>query len=153
MSRPDRPDGKPRKKRRRISLTARLRREVLVSAVLNYPTIPLAAKAAGVSESTLRRMLRRPGFLRLVRAGRRAVLESVVSCLGTGAALAVGTLIMALKDPSGSVKVRAAIGLIDANLRTSEALTMMNELDELRRQVADLTRRAGAGGATGGTVP
>jgi hypothetical protein len=68
------------------------REELALAALLTEPSIAAAAKAAGISESTLLRWMQDPTFRDRLRAARRSVVEDAVGRLQQAATLAVDAL-------------------------------------------------------------
>src|SRR5581483_866128 len=92
-------------------LTARQQR--LLLALLSEPTHEAAAAKAGVSPATLRRTLQLPTFLSAYRSARRRLVEVAVGKMQQAAGEAVEALRQGLTYDSPSVRVRAALGILD----------------------------------------
>lgn len=124
---------------RRRSKTAVLREQALLAAVLSQPTLTRAAAAAGVNERTVRRALKRPGFSKKVSEARKAAIASAVGSLGGLAGEAHDAIRRALTCGVPAVELRAGLAvLLDGPVRGGEFLFGMEELAELREQVAKL---------------
>lgn len=65
----------------RRSITLKLRQEALLAAVLASPSLARAAKAAGVSERTIRRAMKKEAFARRVSEARKAAVAYAVGSL------------------------------------------------------------------------
>jgi hypothetical protein len=87
--------------------------EKAIAALLSHATIPEASRATGVSESTLRRWLKEPGFLAEYRTARRQVLQHATATLQRATPAAVATLLACLKADSESVRLRAAVAILE----------------------------------------
>src|SRR5262245_17197290 len=92
--------------------------ERAIAALLAEPTIGQAAKAAGISDKTLRRWLKEPAFSAEYRAARRQAVDHALTILRQMAGEAVETLRRNL-GPSvpESVQVRAALAILDLALK------------------------------------
>jgi hypothetical protein len=122
----------------RKSKSAKLREDALLIAVLTNPTITRAASAAGVSERTMRRALKRPAFARRVAAARRTAIELAVSSLAGLSGDAHDALRRNLTCGVPAVEVRAAVEVREGMIRGDEHLAATGELQELREDVAAL---------------
>jgi len=115
-------------------------REVAIGALLTNPTHEAAAKAAGVSESTLARWMRDPTFAAAVREARRRALEQALGALSAATAEAVETLRVLLGAEGEAVRVRAAVAILDHALRGAET-------QDLEERIAALEAALEAKGA------
>lgn len=115
-------------------------RETAVAALLAHPTYQEAARAAGVSESTLARWLREPAFAAAVREARRRTLEQAIGALSAATAEAVATLRAMLGAEGESVRVRAAVAILEHALRGAET-------QDLEERIAALEAALEAKGA------
>jgi hypothetical protein len=93
------------------------RAEQAIAALLTAPNLVEAATRAGVSESTLTRWLRRPGFQRRYRLARRQIVEGVIGRLQAGCTDALETLHRSLHCGVPSVELRAALGFLGLSLK------------------------------------
>jgi hypothetical protein len=85
--------------------------------LITEPTQAAAAKA-GVSEATVQRWLRRPGFCSAYRAARRQLVEGAVGRLQAATGQAVDTLLAVAKEGAkDSDRVPAATALLGHALR------------------------------------
>src|SRR5262249_48290859 len=104
-------------------------------ALLTEPSHASAAAKAGVSEATLHRWLRLPGFRTAYRQARRQLVEGAVGRLQAAAGLAVDTLLAVAKDGArDGDRVRAAVALLDHAFRGFEPVGA--ELDDVAPAVA-----------------
>ncbi len=128
---------------RRKSKTAKLRQDALLAAVLSQPTLARAAAAAKVSERTVRRALKRPGFARRVTEARKAAIASAVSSLAGLAVEAHDAVKRALTCGTPAVELKAGLAiLLEAPIRGGEFLLGLAELETLRATVAALVEQA-----------
>ncbi len=95
-------------------------REAAIGALLTHSTHAEAARAAGVSKSTLARWLRDPAFAQAVREARRHALEQSLGALSAATAEAVATLRASLQAEGEAVRVRAAVAILEHALRAAE---------------------------------
>jgi len=107
--------------------------EAAIAALLLEPTIPAAAQRAGVSERTLDRWLSNPVFAAAYRAARKKVFDQAVSTLRAASTEAVQTLRDALNDTSSSIRVRAALGILDFGIRITEMTDLEERISALER--------------------
>jgi hypothetical protein len=111
-------------------------REVAIRALLTNPTHEAAAKAAGVSESTLARWMREPTFAAAVREARRRALEQAMGALSAATAEAVETLRACLGAEGEAVRVRAAVAILDHALRGAETQDLEERIAALETALA-----------------
>src|SRR4051794_25974328 len=111
-----------------------------VAALLTEPTLAAAAGRAGVSERTLRNWLALPAFLSLYREARRQVVEHAVAQLQEATREAVAALRRNLTCGVAYAENGAAKTVLEQSLRAVELLDMQTALEELTRQVEELTR-------------
>lgn len=103
----------------------------LLAALAGGQSIEAAARAAHVSERTARRRLGDPTFQRALAEARRIVLGQALGVLTDAATAAARTLRALLDAESESVRVRAAVAILDA-------ARAHVELDDLAQRVAAL---------------
>jgi len=107
------------------------RNAALVVALASGGSLAEAARRAHCSESTVARRLRDPAFQQQVADARRAMLGQALGIL-TDAATAAAQALRALLDAEGeSVRLRAAVAILDA-------ARAHVELDDLAQRVAAL---------------
>ncbi len=134
--------GSANKRRRRKSITQELREEAAIRALMTNPTVEAAAVATGVGQSTLRRWLSRPEFAsRLARAQRDAFQGTVNALVGRNIR-ALATLDRLMGCGAPAVECRAAEAWLSHAMRWSAEWQQREELEALRRQVAQLTEQA-----------
>ena len=114
--------------------------ERAIAALLSHARLEDAARAAGISRSTLCRMLADARFQGVYRAARRQVLEAALSSLQEAAAAAVEALRRNLRCRKPSVEVQASRAILDYSMRSVEMLELE---DRVRRLEASLSERAG----------
>jgi hypothetical protein len=94
------------------------KQEALIAALLTEPTHAAAAANAGVSEATVQRWLRLPGFTAAYRQARRELVEAAVGRVQAATGQAVDTLLAVAKDGAkDGDRVRAAVALLDYGFR------------------------------------
>jgi hypothetical protein len=76
------------------------KQEQAIIALLNEPTIPQAARAAGVGQRSLNRWLANPVFSRAYRNARREAFAHAVALTQRYAPVAVNTLAKIMADPT-----------------------------------------------------
>jgi hypothetical protein len=109
----------------------------LLAALLSERTTRAAAEAAGVSERVAYRWLGEPAFRAELASRQDAVLAAVTSGLADDAQQARAVLRETMQSPDTppGVKVRAALGIIDAALRLMELLTLAQRVGDLERRM------------------
>jgi len=113
------------------------KQESAVVALLTEPTIVAAAQMVGVSEKTLDRWLADPTFAATYRAARKKVFDQAVNTLRAASTEAVQTLRDALSDVSSSIRLRAALGILDFGIKITEMTDIEERLTALERRAQD----------------
>jgi hypothetical protein len=124
-------------------------KEKAISALLSYATIQEAALATGVGESTLRRWLKEPGFLAEYRVARRQVFQHAIATLQRATPAAVATLLACLKADSESVRLRAAVAILEHAHKGIELEDLEVRLVALAEEVEKLKEISTAGQGNG----
>jgi AcrR family transcriptional regulator len=95
--------------------------EALIVAMASGRTVAEAAASAGISPRTAYRRLNDVDIRWCIREARTDLLEQAVGRLADAATAAVETLVENLAAPSETVRVRAAVALLDqlAKLRAA----------------------------------
>lgn len=92
-----------------------------IGALLASRTVIDAAQEAGISARQLHRWLAEPAFLAELQLAETAVIEHTTRRLSTATTQALDTVIRVMESGSSdSVKLRAAIALLDTTLRWHE---------------------------------
>jgi hypothetical protein len=117
-----------------------------IAALLAEKTQTDAARRANVGEATLRRWMKNPKFLRLLRAARRSVLETAVGRLQQITSKAVETLERNLSCGNPGAEIRAAAEILDQAVKGAELLDLTERVQELEGLLqgirSDATKRA-----------
>ena len=118
------------------TLTTKQRRFMV--ALLAEPNTRAAALAAGISQRCAWRWLADPVFRAELAARQDAVLAAVCNGLADDAQTARQVLRDTMADPTAphGVRVRAALGIIDAALRLAELVTLSERVAALERQAS-----------------
>lgn len=116
--------------------------EKLLASLLTAPTIQIAAKLAGVSESTAIRTLKESEFQAAYREARREVVSHSITTLQAACSNAVATLVSVCDDPDApaSSRVSAAKSILEMSLRSVEIDDLgvrVQALEELLKDKAD----------------
>jgi hypothetical protein len=111
-------------------LTARQQRGL--TALLASNSAASAAKQAKVAERTLRRWLAEPAFRAAYQHASRRMFDDAIGHLRAATGEAVRTLREALLSDNDGVKIRAALGILDAAVKC--------DLDDLIERVERLER-------------
>jgi HEAT repeat protein len=100
--------------------------------------IKAAATEIGIGERTAHTWLEDDGFRGLVAAIRGRSFSEAVGKLSDSAGAAVDELRNLLRDPNSSVRLRAALGILDQTVRAVELLDMVERVESLERLVTEL---------------
>jgi len=102
--------------------------EAAIVALLAHPTMPEAAKAAGVSETTLWRWLQRDDFRKKYREAQEKVFDGALGSLHGATTEAVTCLRRNLSCGNPSAEVHAARTILDYTLRARELFDLENRI-------------------------
>ena len=113
--------------------------EDAVAALLVQKNVEEAARAIGISPTTLLRWQRQPEFQKAYREARRAAYGQSIARLQQMTSAAVVTLGKTLMDPNAPASIR---------LRAAEAIlnhaTKAVEIEDIEARISDLEREAEA---------
>ena len=115
------------------------KQERALDALLSEQTLAGAAEKAGVSEPTLRRWLKQDTFLAAYREARRQVVEKAFAQLQNSTWAASTTLLKLLGSSSDSVRLRAAIAILDQAGKAVELLDLDERISALEQQTEFLS--------------
>lgn len=109
------------------------KQELALRAVISHPTLKEAARAAGVSDSTLWRYMRDETFSRRLREARREAVDHTFAHLQAASGDAVGVLrsLMAKEDAPASARISAARTVLEFTARFAEADGLRARIEEL----------------------
>ena len=107
------------------------KQEVAIAALLTEPTMVAAAQDAGVGEVTLWRWLKQEGFTSAYRAARRQAVENAIAQLQVASGKAVETLVDCLEAEGDSVRLRAAVAILEQSSKGIELLDLEERLAAL----------------------
>ena len=107
------------------------KQEQAITALLSEATVAAAAEKAGVSEMTLRRWQRLGEFRSAYLEARRQVVEKAIAQLQQSAWAASTTLLKLLGSSSDSVRLRAAMAILDQANKGVELLDFEERLAAL----------------------
>ena len=114
------------------------REDAAIAALIACTSIGDAAKASGVSEATLGRWLREPGFQERRSAARRGLLEATLHRLTRAMTTAIACLERNLSSGAPGVELQAARTLLDHGVRALELLDLSERVARLEtRRDAD----------------
>lgn len=108
-----------------------------------HGTLAQVAKAAGVSERTIKYWLKQPHFQERLKEARAQVWQESLDNLTGSLNWASRILAELPKSNSESVKLRAALGIVYSSLRAHEQLDLEERLTTLE---VELERRKNRGG-------
>ena len=108
-----------------------------IDALLREPKTEAAAKATGVSVTTLWRWLNEPVFSTAYRAARGKVLENTLAALQSASGDAVATLRKVLADEFAKPgeKVSAARAILEFSLKAREVMEVEQRLTDLEKRL------------------
>src|SRR5258706_6531710 len=108
------------------------RKEALISVLLAQPTIAAAAKTANVPETTARRWLREPDFVRAYRDARRQSVEHSTAIIQAATSAAVAALLRNVRESApAALQVRAAAVILDHAARAVELMDLVARVEQL----------------------
>lgn len=111
------------------------RQEAMIVALLAHPTLKDAAEAAGVSESTLWRLLQREDFQRHYREAQNTALNGALGTLQGAATEAINTLKKNLSCGTPSAEVQAAKAILDFTFKAREQLDLEERVKTLEKRL------------------
>jgi len=114
-------------------LSRKVSREAAIQALIGNPNVKEAAQTCGVSERTMHRWLKEPGFSRQLEEAQRGVTNSLMRSVISRAERAAETLdsIMANSKASAHARVAAARTLLEFSFKAVELGDIMKRLEAL----------------------
>lgn len=116
------------------NLTPRQRRGV--AALLTAKTVTAAADQAGVSERTINRWIKQPGFIRELRQAQAAIIDQLAGRLVAGTGQALDTLADLMQSAESESVRRQAAG------QWLELCLTIREQTDLERRITELEKAA-----------
>ena len=113
------------------------KKQQLIAALLEQPTIRKAAKAVDLGEATAHRWLRDPAFQRSYKAARQQIVDFSISQIQRASSEAVGVLREILHDKTApaSSRVSASKIVLEIALKGLEVSDILERLDNLERSM------------------
>jgi hypothetical protein len=111
--------------------------QAAIIALLAHPTIPEAAKAAGISETTLWRWLQRDAFQEKYREAQSKVFDGALAKIQGATMEAVDCLRRNLTCKNPWVAVQAARIILHYSLKSREILDLTDRIAELEAALKD----------------
>jgi hypothetical protein len=111
------------------------KQERAISALLSEATMSSAAEKVGVSEVTLWRWLREEDFKLAYREARRQMVEKATAQLQQSSWAASTTLLKLLASGSDSVRLRAAMAILDHANKGLEMLDFEERIAALEQKL------------------
>lgn len=110
--------------------------EQILAALVATGSVRAAAKAVGVSETTIRTRLNDPDFRAEYEKAKSEILTEACDALGARLTLAVDVLCDVLENDAtpAAVKVSAASDILRHGLRYIEAANILRRLDALEQR-------------------
>lgn len=112
----------------------RTNEEKALAALLNCNSIRDAAKSCGLSEETIYRYLKEPGFVSQYRDARRQAVEYAISKLQKTTGDAVETLERNLHCENPAVEVRTAQIILENAMKGIELTDLIERLERLENE-------------------
>lgn len=106
-----------------------------IVALLAHPTMTEAAKAAGVSETSLWRWLQRDDFQKKYREAQAKVFNNALGSLQAASIEAVDSLRRNLRCGNPSAEVAAARTILGFTLQATELIDLTLKVSELERRL------------------
>ena len=105
--------------------------EAAIVALLAHPTMPEAAKAAGISETSLWRWLQRDDFRKKYRDAQDKVFDGALGSLQGASTEAVDCLKRNLTSGTASAEVQAAKVILEYTIKARELFGMEARITQL----------------------
>lgn len=111
--------------------------ELVLNALLSYPTIREAAASVPVPESTVYRYLKHPDFKARYEAAKARMVEDAVTFMQTKLSEATQIIvgIMGNAETAPQVRLNAAKAIMDCCMRLTEQAEIMRRLEQLEEAV------------------
>jgi hypothetical protein len=110
--------------------------ETAIVALLNQPTITLAAEDAGISETTLWRWLQREDFAKTYREARKQAVNQAIAHIQRISGEAVNTLREVMNDgKKETARVTAARAILELTLKAYEIEDLEERLEALEERM------------------
>jgi hypothetical protein len=119
------------------------KREQAIAALLSEATVASAAERAGIGEVTLWRWLKQPEFKAAYREARRQVVEKAVAQLQQSSWAASTTLLKLLASNSDSVRLRAAVAILEQANKGLELLDFEERIAALEQKAEEAINPGG----------
>ena len=115
------------------------KQELALRAVMSHPTLKEAARAAGVSDTTLWRYMQDEAFSRKLREARREAVDHTFAHLQAASGDAVTVLrdMMTKEDTPASARISAARTVLEYAARFAEADALRARIEELEEFIGD----------------
>lgn len=124
-----------------VSNIKRIRDETIIDALLTSATVRSAAGKLGINEQTIYRRKRDAEFMRKYDETRRERTEAARNVLQATARDAAITLAQIMRDEKApaQTRVNAAAEVLRQNVKYTEQIDIMAQLDELEKWRAETT--------------
>jgi hypothetical protein len=116
-----------------------VKQEKAIMALLSEPTIKLAAKKAGVGETTLYRWMQEETFDKAYKEARKKTLDQTISRLQQTTTNAVQTLkdVMEDKEAPASSRVTAAKTVLEMSFKAYELQDLASKIEEMEKYIEE----------------
>ncbi len=106
-----------------------------IAALLDSPTIKVAAERIGLHEKTLQNWLKQPAFIREFDEAKRQITSHVLGRLQAAGGLAISTLMeLATTGHEANVRLKAATQILTHLLQAQELIEVESRLRVLEEQ-------------------
>jgi hypothetical protein len=122
--------------------------QLLAASLARGSSQAQAAREAGLADRTVRRRLADPDFVQLVVDARDEHVMRTTDRLASLTDKAVDTLdeLVTAEDVPANVRLRAALGILNAHRVARETSELENRLQAMELQMRGVDRSAGGGG-------
>lgn len=112
--------------------------ETAIVALLNQPTLTLAAEASGISETTLWRWLQREDFAKAYKKARKQAVNQAIAHIQKISGEAVDTLREVMNNGTKeTARVTAARAILELTLKAYEIEDLEERIEALERRMQD----------------
>ena len=107
--------------------------DIILNALLAYPTVREASEAAGIPESTIYLKLRNADFKKRYNETKTQMLQNTVTYLQVKIQDATRTIVEIMNDPETApqVRINAARGVFDYCIRLTEQTEILRRIEAL----------------------
>ena len=113
--------------------------EIILNALLVYPTIRQASEATGIPEPTIYLKLRNDNFKMRYNEAKRQILENTVTFLQTKLEEATATIVNIMNNVENApqVRINAARSVFDYYIKLTEQAELLRRIEALEMAQID----------------